>query len=138
MKGKRYDHICYLNDGAVHFSGGWHADIVQKLKTEKYNTTSRNWEEVNMNGELPDIFRSATVGVSESRLAFMGGVSCQAGSGITNGRTCAKTKDVYVLEPGSGNWTKTSETIETPRSSHVGLIIPTTIDFDIPCKPTTP
>ena len=130
MEMKRYDHACYLNGNSVHVTGGWNADISEKLNTTRYDSISRKWNgtyAVDMDIELPDILRSAMVGVSEGNLALIGGVSCILQNDLRNGRNCTKHKEVYELH--STGWKKSTNEIETPRSSHAAIMVPSSIDF---------
>ena len=129
MKYKRYDHTCYSLDGAIYLTGGWKAEITSKLKTERYNSTLKKWENVTsgMDGDLPDILRSAAVGISEGKLVLLGGVSCQVRNDLPNGRKCTKDAEVYELQ--SSGWKKSTKKILTPRSSHVGVSVPTSIEY---------
>ena len=136
MKTKRYDHACYMNGESVYLAGGWNADISKKLKAEQYNTTSRQWDEATaatMDTELPDILRSVTVGISEGKIALIGGVSCKVHSDLRKGRNCTKHKEVYELH--SMGWKKSTKEIGVPRSSHAGAIVHSTIDFSCAVPP---
>ena len=129
MKMKRYDHSCFLQNGNVHVVGGWKAELRPSIKIERYNTTLMAWKispEIQDN-DLPDILRSSSFGFSEEKLALLGGVSCITGSNVSNGRKCRKHSEVYEFEPRMG-WKKFNNTIQLPRSSHVGLTIPETVE----------
>ena len=61
----------------MYVAGGWKANYNGKLKTERFNVTSRRWSEVDLDplstdidAELPDILRSTSVGVSKNKIAF--------------------------------------------------------------------
>ena len=129
LKMKRYDHSCFLQNGNVHAVGGWKADLRPNLKIESYNTNLMTWKiaPATQANELPDILRSSSIGFSEGKLALIGGVSCITGNNVSNGRKCSKHSEVYEFEPQIG-WKKFNNTIQIPRSSHVGVTIPVTVE----------
>ena len=135
MKSQRYDHSCYSHEGAIYITGGWKANISPKLTTERYNATLRKWEDVafEIDTGLPDVLRTATVGISEGKLALIGGVSCQVRSDLPNGRKCTKHSEVY--EHTSSGWNKSTNQIQMPRSSHVGITVPASIDYSCKMSP---
>ena len=129
MRIKRYDHLCFYRQGSVYAVGGWKANLDPVMKTERYNISLMKWEILSEDNdsELPDVLRSSSVGISEGKLALVGGVSCETGSHVRNGRKCQKLPGVYEFEPLQG-WKKSGEEIETARSSHVGINIPITVE----------
>ena len=129
MKMKRYDHSCILHNGNVHAVGGWKSELHPSLKIERYNSALMNWKiaPTTRNNGLPDIIRSFSIGFSEGRFALLGGVSCITGNNVSNGRKCSKHPEVYEFEPHMG-WKKLNNTIQIPRSSHVGVTIPVTVE----------
>ena len=132
MTTKRYDHACYSVGGIVHVTGGWNEDITQKLITERYNPTRMNWEKADFDFNDRPILRSAIVGVSEGKLALIGGVSCEVGNDLRNGNRCTKHKEGYTLELNDSKqpeWKNTTHVIVVSRSSHTGVVVPTSIDF---------
>ena len=135
MKTKRYDHLCILQNGVVHAIGGWKENIDPHMEIERYNTTLMTWEIASdtQRDELPDILRSSSLGYSEGKLALIGGVSCITGINVGNGKKCLKHQDVYEFESQIG-WKKLNNTIQTPRSGHVGITIPVSMEGN--CKGT--
>ena len=128
LKMERYDHICYSIDGTVQVMGGWHENIPFKLKSEQYNETVMRWEDSDLEINDIHILRSGKIGFSEGKLALIGGVSCQ----VVNGKNCTKPAEIYELEinPNSlQEWKKSNNSIGLPRSSHVVVVVPTSIDF---------
>ena len=139
-KHKRYDHSCFSKGGMVEVVGGWNADVSEKLKTERYNKTSRKWEELEneneyneMDSALPYVLRSATIGVSEGNVALIGGVRCQLDDASSGKKTCEKHKEVYELDMNVSlnrmEWKKTSKKIGRARSSHASINVPKSIAF---------
>ena len=129
---ERYDHTCYSIEGTVHLTGGWQEDISRKLKSEQYNQTTMRWEESDLEINDTSILRSSKIGFSEGNLVLIGGVSCQVGKNLSNGKNCTKPADVYELDldASSGHeWKKSQNQISQPRSSHTVVVVPTSIDF---------
>ena len=135
---KKYDHSCFSKDGQVEAIGGWNADLIQKLKTERYNQTKRKWEvrgseDNEIDTALPFILRSGTVGVSEGNVALLGGVSCEIDDVSSGKKTCKKHKEVYELGrnvlSNRMEWKKTSKEIGQARSSHTSINVPKSIDY---------
>ena len=126
---QRYDHSCFVHEGSAYALGGWKAFIDPLIKPEIYNTSFMKWETIPETWEngLPDILRSFTVGISEGKLALIGGVSCETGNHVSNKRKCGKHSEVYEFEPLQG-WKKSENAIMNARSSHVGVNIPITIE----------
>ena len=135
MKSHRYDHGCYSHKGTIHVTGGWKANITPKLKTERYNETTRKWEDakMEMDNGLPDILRSFTVGISDGKLALIGGVRFEVRSDLPNGKKATKHSEVYEL--GSLGWEKSANHVQIPRSSHVGINVPASIDYSCEISP---
>ena len=139
MKYKRFDHSCFSKDGGVEIVGGWSEDFAEKLKSERYNETARRWEIVDdaVNSELPDILRSSSIGVSEGNIALIGGVKCSIDNPVSGKKTCEKHSEVYELElnvaENRKEWKKKDKRIGTPRSSHIIINVPKSIDFS--CDP---
>ena len=129
MLDQRYDHSCFVYEGSAYALGGWKENIAQTMKPEKYNSSSMKWETISddwKNG-LPDILRSFSVGTSEGKLALLGGVSCETGRHIHNGRKCNKRSEIYEFEPLQG-WMKSDNKLMTSRSSHVSINIPVILE----------
>ena len=126
---QRYDHSCYIHGGSAYALGGSKANIDPLIQPERYNTSFKKWETVpkTWENELPDVLRSFSVGISEGKLALIGGVSCQTGHQVGNGRKCSKRSEVYEFEPLQG-WKLSENEILHARSSHVGINIPITIE----------
>ena len=139
LKSKRYDHSRLALGDMVEIIGGWNEDFREKLKIERYNETTRKWEVLDdaVNLELPYILRSSAIGVSEGKVALLGGVSCSIEDTISGKKSCAKHSEVYELNSNSAGsqikWKKTNKKIGTPRSSHVSINVPKSIDFS--CDP---
>lgn len=139
LKFKRYDHSCLSNDGNVEIIGGWNEDFNEKLKIESYNETARKWETLDNDvySELPYILRSSAIGVSEGKVALLGGVSCSIEDSVSGRKACSKQSEVYQLESNVAEnrkeWKKTDKKIGTPRSSHLSINVPKSIDFS--CTP---
>ena len=145
MKSKRYDHTCFSSEKVMYVAGGWRANYNGKLKTERFNVTSRRWNQVDVDplstdidSELPDILRSASVGVSENKIALIGGLSCEVLDETSGNKKC--TKDGYVYELGFNQertalkWKKTDFQIGLPRSSHLTIVVPRSIHLS--CQAT--
>ena len=140
MKTRRYDHVCLSSRNVVYTAGGWKANYDGKLKTERFNATARRWSEVDsdaLSGDvdevLPDILRSASMGVSNSNLALIGGVSCTVNDTTSGKKTCGKHKEVYELGfDTTTNAIKRKQAehqIGLPRSSHTIIVVPNSIDY---------
>ena len=138
MKTRRYDHSCFSSEKLMYAAGGWKANFDGKLKTETFNTTSRKWMEVDTNpsngdidAELPDILRSASVGVSENNIALIGGLSCEVLDVTSGNKTCTKHSHVYEFGFNQARtmlkWKKTDHQIRLPRSSHLTIVVPRSI-----------
>ena len=142
LNSKRYDHSCFAMDGRVEIIGGWSEDVGDKLKTERYNETARRWEKLDdgITSELPYVLRSSSIGVSDGKVALLGGVSCSIDDPVSGKKTCSKHSEVYELESNVAEnrmeWKKTDKEIGTPRSSHTIINVPKSIDFS--CSPVTP
>ena len=144
LKTPRYDHVCFSLGVGAYLAGGWKAGYDGRLKTEIFDTDARIWMEVDLNcsgktidTELPDVLRSASVGISQGSVALIGGVSCKwktNANGTSSGmKSCFKHKEVYELvlttALDSAKWKKTNKTIGTPRSSLTTITVPEFIDF---------
>ena len=147
MKTQRYDHSCFSSEKVMYVAGGWSANFNGKLKTERFNITPRRWIEVgsdplsaDVDAELPDILRSASVGVSQNNIALIGGLSCEVHDITSGNKTCTKHNEVYELgfnlERTSTKWRKTDHLIRLPRSSHLSIVVPRSIHLS--CQDTSP
>jgi hypothetical protein len=140
MKTQRYDHVCFSSGNVVYTAGGWKSNYEGKLKTERFNATARRWVEVDsdvssggVDEELPDILRSASVGVSNNNVALIGGVSCTVNDNTSGTKTCYRHKEVYELgfntTMNAPEWKQSDHQIGLPRSSHTIIEVPRSIDF---------
>ena len=140
MKTQRYDHVCFSSRNVVYTASGWKSNYEGKLKTERFNATSRRWTEVDsdvlsgdVDEELPDILRSASVGVSKSNVALIGGVRCTVNDTTSGMKTCYKHKDVFELGYRTAmnvtKWKQADHQIGLPRSSHSIIVVPQSIDY---------
>ena len=129
---KRYDHSCYAVDGNVHLTGGWHEDFNRKLKDKQYDEALMKWKDSVSEINDAHVLRSAKVGVSEGKLALIGGVICHVHFDLPNGKNCSKPRSVYELEITSDSkhkWKTSKNNIALPRSSHAVVVVPTSIDY---------
>ena len=129
---ERYDHVCYSIDGTVYVTGGWHENFVKELSSQKYNVSTKKWEESNAKIINVPILRSSQIGEADGKMALIGGVSCQINKSSGNGKNCTKPRNVYELESNSQfgyEWKISENAISVPRSSHALIIVPTSIAF---------
>ena len=137
---KRYDHVCYSRQGTVEVIGGWNAEFTRKLSMERYSQSGRKWQTVDNDdgsdkpdSQLPHILRSATIGVSNNKLALLGGVSCELEDANSFKKKCSKRQNVYELQIDDATnetfWRNVEYEIGIPRSSHVTVNVPKSIDY---------
>ena len=75
--------------------------------------------------------------MSKGNIALIGGVKCSIDNPVSGKKTCEKHSEVYELElnvaENRKDWKKKDKKIKTPRSSHIIINVPKSIDFS--CDP---
>lgn len=136
----RFDHACFKTEArgesVVYAVGGWNIDN-DAGNTEAYTESLRRWDEVGTtNNKLPLILRSAGIGKSAGKDTLLGGSNCTLASSMA--AVCSKTAAAFELvtdpvDPALDEWVLSGEELQTPRSSHITVIIPKSLVFG--CNP---